>query len=249
MNQICFIVPCYNEEKRLPTEEFENYLQNNTNDFFYFVNDGSQDNTIGVLNQLHSKYKSTTKVIDLPENSGKAEAVRQGMIEACKSDQFKYVGFLDADLATPLNEIPSFREHINRSPNKLIYMGSRIKRLGAHIERKILRHYIGRIFATEASFLLGLPVYDTQCGAKLFDANLAKEIFGTAFRSKWLFDVELLFRTINILGKKEALEKIYEIPLNTWYEKTGSKIKIMDMLTVPIDLLAIYFYYKRKQRQ
>src|SRR5690606_37481279 len=158
----------------------------------YFVNDGSTDHTFEVLQNIRQKFSKEVHVIDLPKNVGKAEAVRQGFLRAFQVDHFTHIGYLDADLATHLNEIAYMLSHFNGKVK--IVLGSRVLRLGAVIQRSSLRHYLGRIFATIASNVLDMKVYDSQCGAKLFEMNMAQILFQKPFISKWLFDLELLYR-------------------------------------------------------
>ena len=78
MQKICIVIPCYNEGDRLPVKEFNNFLTASDSVFFYFVNDGSNDNTSEILNSLHGNWSEKTMVLNLPCNCGKAEAVRRG---------------------------------------------------------------------------------------------------------------------------------------------------------------------------
>lgn len=203
---------------------------------FYFVNDGSTDSTLHLMRELEAGYPSKVEILDLPENRGKAEAVRQGILSALATDRFHYIGYLDADLATPLEEIGFLL--MNFDQDVTVVIGSRIKRLGAEVNRSLLRHYFGRIFATAASVYLGMGVYDSQCGAKIFESHVAKELFSRPFVSRWLFDLELLYR----LKRKAATGlswNIIEVPLRTWTEKGDSKIKFPDLLKVPYELYRI----------
>ena len=79
MQKICIVIPCYNEGDRLPVKEFNNFLTASDSVFFYFVNDGSNDNTSEILNSLRSNWSEKTMVLNLPCNCGKAEAVRRGV--------------------------------------------------------------------------------------------------------------------------------------------------------------------------
>lgn len=126
--------------------------------------------------------------------------------------------------------------------------GSRVKRLGIRLERSGLRHYVGRVFATEASMLLGLPVYDTQCGAKLFKSSLAQEVFREPFQSRWFFDVEIFFRLLAVLGRARVEREIIEVPLDSWIEKGSTKVGWTDFLRAPFELLRIYWFYRKRAK-
>ncbi len=243
MQTICIVVPCYNEENRLPANDFVTYFKNNESVSVCFVNDGSSDNTLSLLKHIQQQIGNNCTVVDLPQNSGKAEAVRLGVIENINKG-FDYIGFFDADLATPLSEISYFISFCNGSLTKDIIIGSRFKRLGANVNRKPARHYIGRVFSTLASMVLKLPVYDTQCGAKLFSNSIASQIFNKPFISKWLFDIELFSRAIILYGRQAIKETVVEIPLNEWEDKAGSKIKTTYFIKAPLDLLRIRNHYK-----
>ena len=131
-------------------------------------------------------------MLHLARNSGKGEAVRQGLLSALASDT-ELVGYWDADLSTPLDELPRFMKLLEERPTLHMVLGARVALLGRIIERYHIRHFTGRVFATAASIVLGLPVYDTQCGAKLFRASSElSAVLSSPFSNPWSFDVELL---------------------------------------------------------
>ena len=167
MSTVGIIIPCYNEAKRLPVEAFVAYQRAHPHVQFCFVNDGSQDETLEVLNRLARQNPAQTVVVNLEQNVGKAGAVRAGMLQMQEGAN-AFLGYLDADLATPLDAICDLQAHLERYPERQMVMGSRIQYLGVHIQRQAGRHYAGRVIATFISLVLRLPVYDTQCGAKLF---------------------------------------------------------------------------------
>jgi hypothetical protein len=130
-------------------------------------------------------------------------------------------------------------------------MGARVQLLGRRIDRSALRHYAGRVAATAISTVLGLRVYDTQCGAKLFRADAAQELFSEPFRTRWIFDAEIIARLIARLSAKpgsEARDVVYEYPLLEWRDVRGSKIRPRDYLRAALDLLRIYDQYVRPSR-
>ena len=249
LSKCVIVVPCYNEAERLDTSEFQHYVKEcEFHCQFLFVNDGSTDDTQAILDKLSEQNPEQFRVLSLTQNSGKAEAVRQGLCLALK-DQPHVVGFWDADLATPLVGIEMMREIFFQHPKIQIVFGSRVKLLGRSIERRPIRHVLGRAFATIASLLLKLPVYDTQCGAKLFLVNpMLGEILSEPFHSRWVFDVEIIARAIQQTtgGAKSIVGMIYEYPLPAWRDVQGSKVKPMDFFRAIYELGAIYWKYLRR---
>lgn len=235
MEGTCIVIPCFNEAARLPVHVFSQFLKREDLSIC-FVNDGSTDETPMILRNLKEAFPEKVEVLELSNNSGKAEAVRLGVLKACLKDEFKFVGFLDADLATPLEEVEYLLHYFQ--PNVKVVIGARVLRLGAVVERSAFRHYTGRVFATMANNILNLKVYDSQCGAKIFRCSIAKELFSNPFQSRWLFDLELLYR----LKKKDSVDfekNIVEIPLRTWREKGNSKLRFKDFIFAPFELLKI----------
>ncbi len=150
------VVPCYNEEKRLPWQDFVAYAASHPKVGFLFVDDGSRDRTVELLERLYHENPLQLRFLRRERNGGKAEAVRSGILAAIESGSTR-VGFWDADLSTPLDEVDQLTAVLG-SGTLLMVIGSRVKLLGKHIRRKMMRHYLGRIFATCASVVLGIPL-------------------------------------------------------------------------------------------
>lgn len=241
-NKTTIIIPCFNESKRLNCNEFISFIQSNKFFNFLFVNDGSTDNTLEIIENLSKKNQQLSH-LNLSKNSGKAEAIRQGVL-SLQNQKNDYIGYLDADLSVPLSELNHFQNILNKNSSIKFLTGSRIARMGANINRKWYRHYLGRIFATLVSIMLKIPIYDTQCGAKVIHSSLIDPLFNTPFKSKWLFDVELIFRLINISEFKSNSNIIYEAPLSSWNEIEGSKVKLKDFILAPIELISIWKTYR-----
>ncbi len=241
------VIPCYNEGKRLDVARFFAFLEQEEGVRFLFVDDGSTDNTVERIREVEQNCPDRVHLLLLEENGGKAEAVRQGMLEAVRQGASK-VGFWDADLATPLDELSQFRAVFERDSSIEMVCGSRVQRLGSDISRHWYRHYPGRLIATFISIILGIKVYDSQCGAKVFSSGLAGVLFAEPFLSPWLFDVELFARMIGQYGRKHCLHAIFELPLTCWHDVGGSKISPVYMVKVPMELFRIAICY-RKQLQ
>lgn len=237
MSKTALVIPCYNEETRLDLPAFKAALDSYPELALYFVDDGSTDKTYETLLDF-SVNLPRVKVLRMKKNAGKAAAVRHGILASIE-DGNALTGFWDADLATPLSELKAFIQELANSELEMV-MGCRLVHLGASINRKAVRHYLGRIFATAVAVLLSMPVYDTQCGAKLMKSELAVKIFDKPFISAWLFDVELIKRVKEIYGIPVCKTKIIELPLRQWHDVGGSKLKFSKMLLVPFVLLHIF---------
>jgi glycosyltransferase involved in cell wall biosynthesis len=250
------VVPFYNEARRLRAEPFFAFLADpdplHRAVRFLFVNDGSTDNTLALLEAMRQRsaelgHSGRIALLDQQPNAGKAEAIRNGMLAAIASsglEECDYTGFWDADLATPLSAIPQLLAQLEAAPNLHMIFGSRVRLLGRHIHRKPARHYLGRIFATAASHTLRLPIYDTQCGAKIFKAtpDLAR-VLAEPFLSRWIFDVEIVARYLQLRGRDFCFASIYEFPLDAWEDVGGSKLRPLDFFHAAFDILRIHRRY------
>ncbi|MEZ0543042.1 dolichyl-phosphate beta-glucosyltransferase [Fibrella arboris] len=239
---VCIIIPCYNEAERLPVDAFVAYQQTHPDVSFCFVNDGSRDQTADVLARLQQRCPEQFDVLNLAQNQGKAGAVRAGMLHSVQQGH-AYLGYFDADLATPLAAIDDLRLVLDKHPDCVFVMGSRIKHLGVNIKRDAFRHYVGRIIATIISLILKLPVYDTQCGAKLLRQSVINSVFTEGFISPWLFDVEILARLIGHFGRPNLPGKLLEEPLQEWIEQADSRLSSTYIFRMWTELYRIYRTY------
>jgi glycosyltransferase involved in cell wall biosynthesis len=248
MSRTAIIVPCYNEAGRLLSDRFAAFAEAHDDASLSFVDDGSVDETGTVLAALAQRAPDRIRVLRLERNGGKANAVRAGLLDAAERGA-TYVGYWDADLSTPLDEMPRFRAVLDARPEILGVLGSRVRMLGTHIERSGARHYAGRVFATLASVVLRLAVYDTQCGAKLFRVTpVVRAALAAPFRSRWAFDVELLAR-LDVASRAASgpavSELVVELPLNQWLHIGGSKLRLAGMVQATLELLAVRGNAKR----
>ena len=239
------VVPCYNEAARLDLAAFAAFLDAAPDVGLVFVDDGSRDDTLAMLRAFAESCPARVAVVAQPVNGGKAEAVRQGLLFAAARKP-TYTGFWDADLATPLETLLDFIALLRRDASCAWVIGARVQLLGRDIARRPARHYAGRLFATAASLVLGLPVYDTQCGAKLFraDARLVACLC-EPFISRWVFDVELIARFRGAVGgARAARTSIHEYPLHAWRDVRGSKVGPGAFAWAAVELLRIYRRYR-----
>lgn len=243
MRDVCLVIPCFNEQQRLRGDHIAGFVAAQAGVRVCFVDDGSSDGTFQLLEGLRTKHPDRILVCRLEHNSGKAEAVRQGILRMSASQPPAFIGYWDADLSTPLAELDRLLAALEQSPDHRLAMGSRVKRLGSQIERNEMRHYLGRVFSTLASRLLDLPVYDSQCGAKVFRTDVAATLFAEPFITRWIFDIELLARLRNQIGRDGVLKTVIEVPLLEWREVGGSKLRLAHMIRVPTELLRIRSRY------
>jgi glycosyltransferase involved in cell wall biosynthesis len=245
--RVVLVIPCFNEAHRLDVDTFRRFQLPNHTVEFIFVNDGSTDGTLQLLNSLHAEAPSRFGVVNLERNSGKAEAVRRG-IEAAVVRSPDYVGFWDADLATPLSELPAFVDIMETREQMEMVFGARVRLLGRNISRRPSRHYFGRVGATLISSSLGLAVYDTQCGAKLFRrSETLQQVFSTPFLSRWIFDVEIIARFVQRWGRDRVAQSLYEYPVTQWHDVKGSKVKSRDFIRALRDLWKIHRAYNARR--
>ena len=241
MQKIALIIPCYNESERLSSAFYFSLLDFLPELSFFLINDRSNDHTLQKLSEMKLRYPERINIISLSKRSGKAEAVRQGILASLKMNQFDYIGFKDADFSVSVEELIRLYKILLISKKSCI-VGSRIRKIGSQINRNEWRHFGGRVVGTIAGFITHLEVYDTQCGVKIFNRELADQIFSEPFKTKWLFDIEIFSRIKTIY--KNLFDVCIEEPLRRWDEVKGSKLKWFSFLRIIRELYLLYKYYK-----
>ena len=235
LDDLTLVVPCHNEARRLKTDRFIAFLDATPRAHILFVNDGSSDDTLLILEALRQARPARISVLDMPRNGGKAEAVRAGIGRAIE-DGAELVAYWDADLASPLELVEDFLRIADRDAELDVIFGSRRRMLGHRVARTLTRRIVSRICAGLARLAIGLPVADTQCGAKLFRVTPAlRAATGTPFTAGWLFDVELFARLSSLGGTRG----FYELPLSEWTEIPGSKVSGGDIIRSGLRMLRL----------
>lgn len=218
MKKTAVIIPCYNEEKRLPVSHIKQLLEDSDVDI-YFANDGSKDNTVSIIQSIVNTKPEECFLLDYKKNQGKANVIFKAVNHINTLNKYEFIGYFDADFSTPVEEVIRLIKEMETSGNEFV-LGSRVLLLNSGIKRKTYRHYIGRIILTIINQKFRLGIYDTQCGAKLFSKKMIDEVFDKPFYTSWLFDVEIFVR----LQKKELLYLGKEVPIYNWTDIEGSKL-------------------------
>jgi dolichyl-phosphate beta-glucosyltransferase len=214
---LSIVIPAYNEQGRLPRTVLETIhwcTIRKLNFELIIADDGSRDETLA-LARLFEESDGRVRALSCP-HLGKGSAVRMGILNA----KGRFVLFMDADGATPLNEIPKLLKALGEGND--VAIGSRVVQLPGEVAVKtpFYRRIIGRVFAFFVNLFAIEGIADTQCGFKMFQRDAALAIFSRQKTSGFAFDVEILF-----IARRLSLT-IAEIPVN-WTAQTGSKVNIV----------------------
>ena len=236
------IIPCYNEEKRLDTEAFISFVEQHYDYHLCFVNDGSKDDTLNVLYNMKQLQPHNISIVDVKRNVGKAAAVRAGVRYLYHRSDIMSIGFMDADLSTDFKDFKDLVKTLHSNEHLSVVFGSRNSG-GNGIKRDAFRNVMSKMIKKFILMVLGLPIRDTQCGAKVFSKNIVPVVYGEAFQSRWLFDVEIFLRLKKFLGKNAVMNHIFEQPLMRWVHVEDSKLGIKDSIKIPLRLFTIWTAY------
>ena len=228
--KILIVVPCYNEQTRFDLIYWKNVISSNPFVRFVFVNDGSSDETLRIIQEIGQ----ASEVLSLEKNSGKSEAIRLGWLQYISESKWIGYGFIDSDGAFSPNDIQKlieiFKVQFDSNSKVDVILSSRVALAGRKIERTPFRHYLGRIIATYISHNWPGSPYDTQSGFKLFiKTDCFRKAILEPFETRWFFDIELLVRLKSL---KEIELRIWEEPLMSWKEIANSKIKKYEFLRI-----------------
>jgi dolichyl-phosphate beta-glucosyltransferase len=236
--QLSIVIPAYNEQARLPRTVLETIRWCTTRAFDYeliIVDDGSQDETLA-LGRLFEESEVRVRTLACP-HMGKGAAVRMGILNA----KGRVVLFMDADGATPLNEIPKLLAAIEQGHD--VAIGSRVVQHPGQVKitTSLHRRFIGRVFALFVNLFTIEGIADTQCGFKMFSRDAAATIFSRQKTVGFAFDVEVLF-----IARRLSLS-ITEIPVN-WVAQPGSKVNLVtDSVRMLWDICHIRWLHRNFQ--
>ena len=236
MNLTLF-VPLYNEEKRPKVGEYISSISQIQGLTLVLVNDGSSDDTLSMLELFKGP---NIKIVDFPTNQGKGEALRKAMREYLLQNEVEIIGYLDCDGAFPESAVVTFlrtaKEKIQNEKFQ-VCIASRIMLSGRDVVREAKRHYISRILITLIGFRYSFMPYDSQSGLKIFQVTQAlDDSLKIPFRTKWLFDIELL----NRLDRKSNEKLIWEEPVMAWADKPGSHLRLRNFANVFKEVVTLY---------
>jgi glycosyltransferase involved in cell wall biosynthesis len=204
------VIPAYNEATRIiPTiAAVGSYLATEGFSFEIVVSDdGSTDNTVAALEALNL---CNLHIIAPGINRGKGAAVRAGVQVA----RGKMILFTDADMSTPIEELAPMLAKTAGNP---IVIASRAAEGSMEQNRSGLRQLLSNVLRMLARVILGLGFADTQCGFKLFRADVAKELFAAQLIDGFSFDLELLW-----LAQRKGYP-VAEVGVS-WFDAPGSKV-------------------------
>ncbi|WZL88432.1 glycosyltransferase [Salinimicrobium sp. 3283s] len=240
MKKIALFIPCYNEENRLKIAPFQKFIKANKGQIdFYFINDGSLDNTGKRINDNLVDEK-TVFLIQLNKNLGKGNALREGII-SIKDKEYHTYGFIDADMDIPLEQILKLYNNLIPSPY-LMAISSRDLYRSIKISRFRSLSSVAMVFIANHIIQFKPELKDTQCGCKLFKSELLDICFKDPFISEWLFDIELFLRIKK--DDPKSREKICEVPLRDLEKSGKSGFKIVENFKIFRQLYQINKHYR-----
>jgi dolichyl-phosphate beta-glucosyltransferase len=212
--KLSVVVPCYNEEQRLPRtiEQIERHLAARGESYeLILVDDGSADGTRRVMDEAAERNKAI-RIVALPENRGKGRALAEGV----KVSRGEEVLVTDADLSTPIEELEKLEGALARGAGVAIasraVKGSRVE-----LSQPLYRVLMGKVFNLIVQAVLLPGIWDTQCGFKLFRGDVAREVFPELTTDGFGYDPEVLY-----LAKKRGV-RIAELPV-VWRNSAPTKV-------------------------
>jgi dolichyl-phosphate beta-glucosyltransferase len=211
---LSIVIPCYNEEQRLPhtIELIERYLDGKGAGYeLILVDDGSSDGTRMVMDAAAERSRFV-RLEALPRNRGKGRALAEGVAVAKGSE----ILVTDADLSTPIEELPKLQAELEKGAG--VAIGSRALRASrVEVSQPVYRVLMGKAFNLLVQAVLLPGIWDTQCGFKLFRADVAHEAFAELTTDGFGYDPEVLYR-----AKKRGV-RIAEVPV-IWRNSAPTKV-------------------------
>lgn len=212
------IIPAFNEAGRLGAtlEKTTSYLARESGadsaSEVIVVCDGCDDNTEAIARSFEGRLPIL--VISYARNRGKGYAVRKGI----GASTGRVVAFMDADGATPVDELGRLAAPVLGGEAEVVVGSRRAAGAAVEVRQSRLRQALGRLFSWVTQAVLGLRIKDTQCGFKVFDGDLARDLFRRMACDGFAFDLEILAEA------RERGLRVVERGVE-WHEVPGSKVR------------------------
>lgn len=212
--ELSIVIPCYNEEQRLPRtiEQIERYFDGKRVSYeLILVDDGSSDGTRMIMDSAAER-NPAVRLEALPQNRGKGRALAEGVAAARGAE----ILVTDADLSTPIEELDKLRAELRKGAG--VAIGSRaLKESRVEVSQPIYRVLMGKAFNLLVQVVLLPGIWDTQCGFKLFRADVAHDAFAALTTDGFGYDPEVLYR-----AKRRGV-RIAEVPV-VWRNSAPTKV-------------------------
>ena len=229
---LSLIVPTYNEKARIfPTlQQLQFYFEKLPYSYeIYVIDDGSTDNTFVIVKDFAKSWPQL-KPVYLKKNLGKGKTIKWGMLNATG----KIRAFTDADLATPIEELPKLLAPLQEKAQ--ISIGSRaLKESIIATPQPFYRIWMGKVYNFLVRLLVLPDFKDTQCGFKAYTAEAAKDCFYPLQTARFGFDAEVLLR-----AKKKGYQ-IAEVPVVWNHVENSRVVTLKDSLITFVDLIKLRF--------
>jgi dolichyl-phosphate beta-glucosyltransferase len=231
------VIPAYNEADRLATtlQRVLDYLTRRGGSYeLLVVDDGSTDATPDVAERFAP---AGVGLLRHPRNRGKGAALRTGV----GATHGARVLLSDADLSTPIEELDRLEPGLAGAE---LVLGSRAVP-GARIERRqpLYRELMGKTFNLLIRLLGVRGLHDTQCGFKLLDGAVARELFADLSIDGFAYDVELVW-----LARRRGY-RVEEVGV-TWSNSAASKVHpLRDPLRMLRDIVLMRHRHRGERRR
>jgi glycosyltransferase involved in cell wall biosynthesis len=234
---ITIIIPAYNEEKRIGSclQRLRSFCNSKNWDFeIIVVLDDSTDNTANIVNSYHS-LDGRISLLTVTTRLGKGGSIAVGAAQYNTKD---YTAYLDADLSADPSQLDMMIPYME---NYDIVIGSRILRGNLPgIERPFHRTLLSHLFSKTFRILFRMPIYDPQCGIKLFRSCILPSLFRNTTISGFAFDIDLIVTAYSMSMK------VKEIPVNWTHGKSSTVNVLSEIRSMGLDLLSVWYYYHLK---
>jgi dolichyl-phosphate beta-glucosyltransferase len=225
--QLSVVIPAFNEKARLPQtlRRIDEYLRGRQLRFeIVVVDDGSRD---GTADAARATLGDAVTVLVNDQNRGKGFSVRRGMLAARGERRL----MSDADLSTPIEELERLQRKLEEGFDVVIASRS-VPGANVEVHQPALREALGRLFNSLVRLMTLPGLRDTQCGFKLFSAEVAQEAFSRARLPGFSFDVEVLYIAVR-RGRRIA-----ELPV-TWRNDAATRVTLLRGMAAFLDVVRI----------